>query len=206
MQGEGLTGGTSGATATVPSAASDANKGYLVQNTNWVNTRIEGNVHFESGGSGVGAAAIGIRFRNRENRGNGAISHYINAGSMGVTGTMGAVGVQLEAMGHVEIEGRFAQGADEDAIKLDANCFAIHIKYPTRFGTTGINLNSMDRDELNLSEFNVTLRRPEYVTGLESQSAVDRDRNDYRHEQRLSVLRDSRWPGAEGVGLQRRGQ
>jgi len=155
--GETVTGGTSGASAVIGN-----NAGYLSQNSEWSDFSLLQPAHWESGSGASGA--ICIKLSNNEISGIDTANHVIEVGLCGVNGG-GAIGVQLKHITHAKISGRFAQSVGFGTpIKLDVTCGDITIARPT-YITGLIDLNGMNRTELDLSAFDVQFATPYAVTG-----------------------------------------
>lgn len=159
VNGETVTGGTSGATAVI-----GTDDDYLWQDPPFSNLKVEGSNHFESGSGSSGATCITVE--DIIGRGQVPVRCKVDCGSSSVNGG-GAIGVQFGRVHNSEVTGRFGQTTGlGNALKFDANCVGITVNPATHFSTGGIDLNGMDRDELNLSGFNRILRRVETITGL----------------------------------------
>lgn len=157
--GETLTGGTSGATS-----ATDANASYLIQNVPWNSFTIEAPGHTESGSSASGSKAILLR--DIEGVGNIPTSFNIDVGTSGNNGG-GSVGVEYQRIDSCVTKGRFAQTAGLGTpIKYDALCTNMKVAKPAFFSTGVIDLNGMDRQELDLQDWNEILDRTIGITNL----------------------------------------
>ncbi len=146
--GETLTGGTSSATAT---AAADTGGGHITQNIAFRELTVAP-AHIESG-SGAAAGAIGISLRDRIKAGTASYNMTVRAGGLALAGGNGSIGVKLEGIIGARISGYFSQESGDTTIQTDADCEDIKLCKPYYDIGGTIDLNSMSRSELDMSEF-----------------------------------------------------
>lgn len=155
--GETLTGGTSSATAVLSSSATA-----IVDGDPMVDFQIRGSNHFEAGSGASGA--IGIHIADKVGFGGENWVTSIDVGKMNLAGG-GSIGVKLENVKHVTVNGYFSMenGGTDKILQTDADCEDIAIVKPFKapFGT--IDLNSMSRDELDMSAFDQHFTAPQNI-------------------------------------------